>query len=381
MPLPIMEGRYEHLVNALAGYQKTGVALIEYNGTTLAPSLTNDDIGLYCIIPKLATLLHTSVDTTLLTFFYGLSGAALISGVCGFFFLYRSPVARLFAGANLVALTLVATRYLDVYQMYVVAAVAFIPWILWFTQKKTGLAFYFFSFFMGLCLGFAHAIRTHAGTAVLLFFIILVLTNARDTLLKKLLLIAIAIAGLALPAFYFSSLVRAQRAYVQKNLPGTTPGASQHPLWHPLYLGFGFLANPFDIKFEDSCAHKKVMRLDPSIQASDPYPSEKSERLLRKEVIAMMRRHPLFFMHVLWAKIGILLFYFLLWANVGCLAAWLYPLPRRIFAAFFAALCFNSLFVLITMPYFCYLLGFFSCAALFGITALGNALKTRRTAP
>jgi hypothetical protein len=375
MPIPLMDCRYEHLIYALDGYKKTGVALIEYDGHSLLPSLTCDDIGLYCLIPKLATFFGTSLDTSLLLFFYGLGSIAFLSGIVGFFFLYRSWLSRTIAVTGLALLALMTSRFMDVYQLYTVTAVAFMPWILYFMQKKVTCSFLMFSFLTGIGIGTAHYIRTHSGTAVILFFSILAITYVKDTWQKKIALLVCLFLGVAIPAIYFRSTYNAYVRYAQKHLPREKIGESQHPLWHPLYLGFGFLNNPFGIQFDDSVAHKKVMSIDPTILPSDPYPSQHSENLLRVEVVSLIKKHPLFVLNTLFAKVGVLLFYFLLFANFGVIASFLYPLPWQVLLAFTSALAFNSLFVLMTMPFFCYMLGFFSCSTLFGIASINNLVE------
>lgn len=375
MPIPLMDCRYEHLAHAIAGYQKTGIALIEHNGQALVPGFPCDDIGLYCIIPKLVTAFGISLDTALLLFFYGLSSLACVVGIAGFFFLYRSWFSRSITLTGLTALTLISIRFMDVYQLYTVTAVALIPWILYFVQKKITRAFFIFSFLTGVSIGVAHYIRTHSGTAVLLFFCVLALTYIKDTWWKKITLIGCLFLGLLLPVMYFRTIFQCYISYAQQHLPGEKIGESQHPLWHPLYLGFGFLNNPFGIQFDDSVAHKKVMTVDPTISATDPYPSPTSEKILRTEVLSLFKQHPIFVIHTIFAKLGILLFYFLLFANFGVIATFFYPLSWQILLAFFIALCFNSLFIIITMPFFSYMLGFFACSTLFGIASLNYAIE------
>jgi hypothetical protein len=375
MPIPLMDCRYEHLMYALEGYKKTGVALIEHDGQSLLPSFTCDDIGLYCLIPKLATFLGISLDTSLALFFYGLGSIAFLSGLVGFFFLYRSGFSRAISFIGLVLLAFVSSRFMDVYQLYTITAVACIPWILYVMQKKVTRDSLIFSFLTGIGLGTAHYIRTHSGTAVLLFFCILAVTYLKETWQKKIALVGCLFLGAAIPVIYFKSTYNTYVRYAQKHLPEKKIGESQHPLWHPLYLGFGFLNNPFGIQFDDSVAHKKVMSIDPTILPSDPYPSPHSEKLLRAEVLSLIKHHPLFVINTLFAKLGVLLFYFLVFANFGVIAAFLYPLPWQILLAFACALGFNSLFVLMTMPFFCYMLGFFSCSTLFGIASINNLVE------
>jgi hypothetical protein len=376
MPVQLMSCRYESLTHCLMGYQKTGVHLIGFNGQELVPGFIADDFGLYYIIPKLVTSFGISLDTALPLFFYGLSGLSFLIGLTGFFFLYRLWLERLVAFTGLALLIYLNTRFRDVYQLYTVTALTCIPWILYFAQRKIKLSFFIFSFLAGMFIGTAHYIRMHSGTAVLIFFCILVVTYVKDSWWKKVALMSCLFFGLSLAVLHFRSVFHAYTVCAEQHFPKESKQCqSHHQIWHSLYIGFGFLNSPFGIQYDDSVAHKKVMAIDPTISVTDPYPSPASEKILRSELFSLFKRQPIFVIHTIFAKLGILLFYFLLFANFGVVASFFYPLPWQIRLAFLGALCFNSLFVILVMPFFYYMLGFFTCSTLFGIASINNALE------
>ena len=140
-------GRYAHLVNCLAGYKKTGVSLIECNGSALMPSFAADDLGIYILIPKLAHVLHCSIDTAISIFFNGILFGSFLAGLAAFFLLYRSWLSRIISFFCLSSLVLFSFfKVGDVYVLYVSSALALIPWTLYFLTTNNFIAFSFFNF-------------------------------------------------------------------------------------------------------------------------------------------------------------------------------------------------------------------------------------------
>jgi len=81
----LMSSRVENLRQTWAGLQKTGIALMGWDGTQFFPGGRIDDVGVYVIIPKLALLFNLPLDQTIHLFFTGLLlGSGLISA-WGFF--------------------------------------------------------------------------------------------------------------------------------------------------------------------------------------------------------------------------------------------------------------------------------------------------------
>ncbi len=374
MPLHIMESRYIHLARALEGYTRTGVALIEYNGTELAPSLPADDIGIYCIIPKIAKVFSLPLDTSIHIFFVGITILASILGAAGFFSLYRSFFTRTISYLGITFLTLYCLQITDVYLAYAVTAIAIIPWALYFTQRNNNSVFFpLFTFLAVICIGFFHYIRANSGTAALIFLTLLIVTMPQPKL-KKALLVGLIFLGIIFPVLYFKSVISKTQAYAHQHLEGRL-GDPYHPFWHQMYIGLGFLSNDLGLSYDDSVGFRLVEKSAPNT----PYPSAASEKILKNEVSRLRKEHFIFVVHTVGAKLGITLLYFLLFANFGIFAAFFYPQRWRIIFAFFCALAFSALFGIIAIPYRDYLLGFFACATLFGITSINHAVSQLKT--
>lgn len=67
--MQIMGCRYAQLAQAISGYERSGVPLVEFDGTTLTPSYITDDIGIYCIIPKMTKNVWVNVRSGYKLFF------------------------------------------------------------------------------------------------------------------------------------------------------------------------------------------------------------------------------------------------------------------------------------------------------------------------
>jgi hypothetical protein len=374
MPAPfnIATGRYEHLLVAIEGYKKTGIALVEYNGTAIIPSATLDDIGIYCIIPKLVVLLNISLEAALKLFIHGTTILAVILGLTGFFLLYKSTLARLVALAGLLLLTRLSCDLLDVYKMYTTTAIAIIPLGLYFFQKKPqSLLLFLFLFLSGIGLGYAHYIRAHSGGPALIFLLIMIITHALYTWHKKLLLITTIFFGFLIPVLHFKSIHATYKAYAQEHFPNYTPDADAHPFWHTLYVGFGFLNNDFGLSFNDKAGVEKVLSIDPSVPAY----TAQYEAILKNEVLHLVRAQPWFVVKTIWAKLGVFLIYFLFFANIGIGAALWYPKNWRVEVALFGALCFSSIFSLVAIPSVTYMPAFVACSTLYGIISINHAIE------
>ncbi len=366
-------GRYAHLVNCLAGYKKTGVSLIEYTGNKLVPTFAADDLGIYILIPKLASVLNSTIETAMSVFFNGIAIGSFLIGFVGFCFLYKSWLARLVSFVCLLMVVIFSLLKVgDVYLLYSSCAFALVPWTLYFANNKSYFLFCIFNMFAGYYIGTAHYIRAYSSVPTLVFMLFL-LAIVRIEMGKKVLITLSLLFGLSAAMFYFSSVYNEYVQYSQKNLPECTIAKKGHVFWHAAYCGLGFLrfANKDDIEWSDSCGEARALSINPqaTIDKTDLY-----ESILKKEVFKIIKEQPLFVLFTFWAKLGILLFYFFIFAHLGILAACIYHLPWYMYAAFFCALAMSALFPLLTVPVYSYSLGFIAFAALFAVVSINNFL-------
>jgi hypothetical protein len=153
--------------------------------------------------------------------------------------------------------------------------------------------------------------------------------------------------------------------------PNYHPVLRQHPFWHTVYIGLGYLSNDYGLAYKDIVAAKKAHELAPDA----PYCSPEYETALKTAVIDLLRKDPVFVVGTLLAKFGAVLVYFLFAANFGLLAAIRYPKSWAVEVAFVAGLAFNALFGLVAVPRLSYLEGFIAFAMLYGVISLDVALQ------
>lgn len=368
----IMESRYRSLQQALAGYEQTGVPLVAFDGARLVPAGFTDDSGIYYFLPGLVRLLDVPLGQAIDIFFRGIVGASLALGILGAIVALRGWAARLTAIVGLVLLSRIVIGVGDVYVVPASVAVAIVPLSLYFIRRRRhGFRYLVFGAFAGICIGLAHVIRNHAGTAVFIFVGTVVLLKSQLPRHGRIAFLVVLVLGVTLPLVHFNRVVGARDAYLLARTTGYQPGAHIHPFWHSVYIGFGFLDNELGIAYLDEVASAKVSELSPKAA----YLSREYEETLRVEVVRLVRDHPLFVARTIAAKIWALGRYVLIFANVGLLAAVVYRKPWHIDLAFFAALAFSALFGILVIPALPYVLGLVAFSTLYGIVSIGEAAE------
>jgi hypothetical protein len=377
--MKLMPTRYLHLLSSFAGYQQTGMSLIKYEHNQLFPTTNADDLGIYIIIPKLAHFFNLSLETAIDFFFFSILILPALISIFGFFKLYSSATKRMIALIGITILMFFAYYVGDVYLAYYAGAVIVVPWMLYFIKKRRFSLWQAFSFlFFGIAIGLLHYIRAYSGVASLLFIGTLTLFNFSLQLRQKSFLLINLLIGLSIPTVYFSRIYDQSKKYAEKNFPQNQIGLKNHVLWHNIYIGFGFLnvknPDPAYLKYGDQFSVQKVRSIKPEVTNN----SEEYERILKNEVLRLIKEHPVFALYTLFAKIGVLLLYLLIFCNFGLIATLLYPKPWQQELAFWLAIAFNSIFPLLTIPISEYALGFASFAMLYGIVSINYALNLKQ---
>jgi len=365
----IMPCRYDELVKTVAGYAKTGLQLIGFDGTQIFPSGISDDVGLYYFIPKLVRLFGISLDYAIEIFFYGMVVASCVFGIAGFFLLNRSWLFRTVAVAGLVAFSFVSCRGMtDVYLVASSLAVALVPWALYFMRgRKKNTTCGIFLFLSGVAIGYAHYIRAFSGGAVFIFLFLSLVLNTMRPCKNRLLLCGVLLCGLIVPIVHFKLLLADRKNYFGDQF---NTFEARHVFWHSVCGGFGFLNNDLGIAWDDKAIIEKIKKNNPRVE----YPTREYEVAARKEVFNLARNRLHFFMTTIFAKLGIIFYYFLLFANIGLFVAFFFRKSWRIELLFLSALVFSSLFGIIALPGRYYLSGFIAFAVLYGLVSIEYAI-------
>jgi hypothetical protein len=370
--LAVMEDRYEALRQIDMGWQKSGVPLVGFDGRGFGPAGCGDDMGIYFLIPGLARIAQIPLARAIDLFLFGITLGSAALGSLGLMIVCRTRFGRIVAIIAVALVCLLTLRTGDVYIIQSSAVIAFAPWIVLFGSRPASpLRTLFFTFSVSFALAIVNLVRSHAATSVFLFMGWIFLVKLQGTNRFKLLLIIVAIAGLALPIGYSNILLRARDEYLHKQGYAFIPGLRHHVFWHAVYLGFGFINNDVVPGYLDEIAAAKVREKAP--QAI--YTSPEYEKALKYEVIQIIARHPALVIETVAAKLGVIAGWLFICANVGLVAAYFYPKHWAIEAGFWSAISLQALAGILVMPTRAYLLGFIAFAVLYGVISIDVGLQ------
>lgn len=367
----LMDSRVWSLQEALAGQQLGAPPLVGHAEGRFVAAGFQDDVGLYYFAPKIANTFGLSVVDAAGVFLGGLALAGALVGAVGVMLLFRSWMARAAALSGLLLLTCHAMLTGDVYVVFAATATASVPLFLVLVERRSfGRLCGGFCLLTGLAAGISHSIRAHSGTGLLLFLLVMIVAQQQLTRSRRLVLIAALLLGAVAPWLHFRAVIANRDAFLAAQDPTATHGVNGHPFWHSVYIGLGYLENPYQIRWNDQFAAATVARKDPNVG----YCTAQYEAILRAETLHILRTDFSFVLRTVLAKCWAVLLLVVKFANVGLLAALCWRKPRAMDVAFIVAILFNSLFGIVVMPRQEYLMGLIAFSALFGIVSLGHAL-------
>ncbi|HEX2978582.1 MAG TPA: hypothetical protein VHO47_05665 [Candidatus Babeliales bacterium] len=370
------DGRYVHLKYALEGLRKTSVPLVGFDGFALIPFSAADDPGIYWLIPKIALMLNCSLDVAIKLFMYGVPVLSSMSGLIACFYMFRSKWQKAVAIIGLSAILFLSLRIGDTYMIYSSITVALVPWALYLCTNETRIGTYFsYGLYAGLLIGFSQFFRAYSGLSSLLFILTLFIACKTISKYKKLSALTFLAFGMLIAHSFTRYQERSYHEFAKANFSGHTLKEYKHPLWHMIYIGFGFLkfGNIDNIRFEDKSAgdflEKKRMGNPKLSGASD-------EEILKIEVLRIIREQNFFVIFTIFGKFGILLMLFLLAANFGAAVSLFFPKPFAVEMSFINGIFCSAIMPIITMPFLTYCLGFIAFSVLYGVISINFFLDS-----
>jgi hypothetical protein len=379
--VPIMPARYVDLQSTVTGYMHSGVPLVRERSSLWQPP-PPDDIGIYYFIPKLVSATGWSLQRATDTFFISLLVLGLTGALAGWWLCFESSLARVIAVGVLSVLSAVAYAGGDVYIVAFSVVVIVVPWALYLRRRKTPAITGTVAFTLGMLVSTADYIRSQSGTAALIFATIIFAYFPMRHRKEKLILVSCLLAGVVGPWLLFRSAVNRRNAFLSKVCPQYGHEMNyEHPFWHSVYIGLGFLQNDpvhlsatNTIHYRDEVAFAKVEEIAPGT----PYFSKNYEHILRHETLGILVHHPAFVLASLAAKSGVILLAIIISANVGLVAAYTCRKPWPIDIAFWLSIAFSALPGLLVMPTPRYLLGLIALSVSYSIASLGFVVEQRR---
>lgn len=369
--MPVREGLFK-VVTAL--YQTTGIPLLKYAGLKIVPleSGFGGEAGVFYFVPLVATFFGVSSTTAAYYFFTFLTAISAILAGSALVYYAKTYLGK---GIALVAIALfsyVVWQVGDVYIGYFFA-VSFFPWFLILLEKNYKVAVGY-CLVMGIMLEYANFIRSYAALPVFVAVSCVCFIFFRQNFKKSIMPLGALILGILFVRTHFNSVIKQRDDFLlQQHQTITQKDSLNHTFWHGIYAGMGFIDNDKNLKFADSCPHKKVQSINKQVK----YLTEEYEALLRAEVFSLCFRNPHYVLRVLFAKLGVLFYFLLLFANVGLLAAYWYPKPLYVELGYWILMAVSALPGVLTIPITTYLLGFISACVLYGVHSILYALNKR----
>ncbi|MGZ4730737.1 MAG: hypothetical protein ACXVZH_01210 [Terriglobales bacterium] len=370
--LNLMPARWASLRDSLVGYQKTGIPLVGLDGNRLVPTGGSDDAGLDYFVPRLASSLRLPLPVSLDIFLGGTLIGCFCLGLVGLLLLLKSPWIKYLAIFEILVLAILCLRVGDVYLIPAAVVLAVVPWVLYFSKKaRPGRLIFLFLVLAGLYLGAANLVRTYSGTTVLLFCIPILGFYADAKPKGRIVMLASLTLGLLASSLYFRHVFSFRDAYLRSQQADYVEAPRQHPMWHSIYIGLGFVSNPYVAGgYCDQVAVDKVRSVSPNAVFLSP----EYDRILAEQVRQLVRHHPTLLLVSLAAKAGILQMLTLLAGNFGLLAALCERKRWSLDLAFWIAIAFGALPGLLVVPIPKYLLGFIAMLVLYGLISLDYAI-------
>ena len=364
----IMEVRHDNMAGAIEALRQVHVPLVQKLGNAFDLVGLGDDKGAYYFIPKIALLFNLPLEKAINDFYWGLTFLAFSAAAFWFFLLFDSWVARVWAVGILFWLEK-STRIWDVYVAGLVTALILIPLFLLLSQKKARPWIWFAALAAaGILCGYANFIRSQSGTCLILFLLLLLAFREVSTL-RKAAGIALLLACFLIPLWHASLIGKQRDTFLTQATQGAYQAIPDHSLWHPVYIGLGYVDNPYGIVYKDHVAYEKAESVDPQVK----HFSKEYEDILRGQVLLMVETHPLFVLKNIWVKFLTLLGFFVKFANVGLLCFFYLRPSWKVSIPFIVLFLFSAIPGLLVVPQVNYDAVFVATSTVFGIYVTGMA--------
>jgi hypothetical protein len=365
--------RYHEVIEALLGWNETGVPLVGRTDSGWEAVPCGDDTGLFYIVPLLARQTGWNADRSLDVFLFGLIVISAVTGLLGLSLIASGVGQRILAVVPIAAGSYLSYKMGDVYVVQGSVVLMVVPWIVYALNSgaKSWLRFSVV-FLSGIVLGLAQWVRTQSCSSVLVFFAVLVcFSSLRRSM--KIFLAATLLAGVSLPLLYAQFPLHERDRFLALHQPGYRGSVNHHLFWHAAYLGLSYLTNPYAPVWSDSAAVEYVQALNPTAI----YGGEEYEAILRSRVEEIVHLYPRFIFYTVAAKSGVLACMLLLCINIGVPAAISWAKSPGMELAFWLAMIIAALPGIIAIPVPQYVAGMIAMALLYWYYSVSFYLDRR----
>jgi len=373
----IMSSRYRDLWQAQDGYERTGIDLVAYDGTTFAPAGFSDDSGMYYYVLLISRIFHLSLPRSISMFLVSALFLSAVIGLLGLQTALQTWQCKILVFVVLGGLTLLAYRLGDVYLFEFAVPITVIPWVWWEVRRRaqtwrTSLLL----LVVGCVIGWGTTVRTVAGIPAFVVVLVLVATQFKAGNKRKLVMTCLVVAGALFPILLLHQLEAKRNTFLLSRTAIQPENLSRHMFWHLAYTGLGFVSNPYvPGGVCDEGGKAKVWAIAPDA----PYLSRKYNDVLRREVIMIASEHLSLVFFTIAAKLGIVVAIVAIFGSVGLVTALLQPVDKRIGLIFLPALLASGLPILLVAPSPQYLMGLITLAAIYDVFCFDEAFQSALT--
>lgn len=362
--------RLEILHRTIDAFYKTGIVLLNYVHGAWEGLSGGDDLGYFFYTTYLAYITGYAAQQASMVFFLGIIVLSFLLLFIALFVFSPSYLSALLITGGLFRLWMPLQELNHLYVAYFFAF-SVIPLVLLLQKKRTLFFIISMSSGVGVVLGIADRVRIYAALPVLVFIGIYILGNILITRRHKVyVLLCVALGYGAVYEHFFYKLQ--QRNLFLKKQRCQVPQTHAHLFWHNIYAGFGYLQNPYGIEWSDTCcAQAALQKNNQAVYATPLY-----DKTVKQLVLQLCREKKYFVLTTLFAKLGVVFYFFLLYFGwLGLVAAYYVPKPWYIECAFLGAAGVSALPGLLTLPVTAYLVGFISCTIIYTLYSVLWAYK------
>ena len=349
----IMSFRLNELNSSIEGIDNTGVFGISGNPENYHIAGISDNPGLYIFGQILHYLFNLNSNQILDIYYFFFIGLGFLFYVLGIFLFTKITHVRIVSILAVVFLTKFIVDIKDLYIMSYFSA-SFILLLLSTLKLKNIKIILFIFFIVGFILSISNITRMHSATPVLIFFITFLLFQIQN-IYKKSLIIMFFLGGFYSFNLLFNSTIIETRNNFLSELNSRNTLESQHPFWHSIYIGLGYINNNTVAKYRDEIGFEKAKSINPEVIIY----SKEYEDILKKETLKFIYENTNFFFYQLSVKIGIIIT--LMFTFMGLFGIYfLRSASYKDFIPFFMSISFSILPGIMVIPVLQYLTGFIS---------------------
>jgi hypothetical protein len=382
--IDIMPGRLDWLVEAVEGFKRSNTPLVGFNIDTNEWSVpgSGDDLGIYYVIPHLVKVLDISVEGGIDLLFLTILALSMVVGIWFLYLSWKSNLVRAIGSALIVVFGILSIFAGDVYLFGTIAVIVAAPAFFLLTNHKQSIGWRhaLLIFILGLFFAICNEFRSASGALGLGVMALAILLKQEINWRSRIVSCLILVSGLVLVGLAHNSIVADRDAYLAKEAVSfNRTTTDSHLFWHSVYIGFGFLNNPYGIVYSDGVATNLVKSKYPAIIGSSDIDTDYHayEHVLKQETLQLAISHPYFVIRTLAAKFGVVMLFVAASFSVGFFYL-VRARPRSVDVVFLLGIGFGFLPCLLVMPIPKYVLGGFGMAAFYGFACFAYAVDQIR---